>query len=376
MLPILSRHRRGFTLVELLVVIAIIGILIALLLPAVQAARESARRSQCINNLKQIGIGFHNFESTYKGFPPWAYDFDPEPTGNPLAAMIPTVSDRIQGHSALSAILPYMEQTALVDAFHIELSVNDPRNWSSPYDTLAPAGQRTSGTGTTVSSYVCPSTPPRIVDYQPYLGAAGVPNLGPFIQGATDYGAIRGIINNFRAACAPAIPNPPNPDNVGALGVPDPYTFASGNQNKGAVNNGAWRYGLVKVADILDGTANTFMVGEVAGRHQVYLRGGKMVTPNAPGGTGWTLNAAYADYNSAIRIRGFSLDGSITDGGCSCINARNTNGSSQGQLYSFHPGGVNVLRADASAAFVRDSVSPGIVAAMVTRKGGEALKLD
>ncbi len=99
------RYRGGFTLVELLVVIAIIGILIALLLPAVQAAREAARRSQCINNMKQIGLALHNYESSTKTFPPavmW---------GNGVG-----IPQRPWHHTWISMILPYMEQQALYDS--------------------------------------------------------------------------------------------------------------------------------------------------------------------------------------------------------------------------------------------------------------------
>ncbi len=91
-----SRRKAAFTLVELLVVIAIIGILIALLLPAVQAAREAARRSQCSNNLKQIALAFHNYADTHKKFPAYQY---------PVVG-----TNSWEGHSALTMVLPFMEQ--------------------------------------------------------------------------------------------------------------------------------------------------------------------------------------------------------------------------------------------------------------------------
>src|SRR5690242_14750771 len=102
-------HRRGFTLIELLVVIAIIGVLIALLLPAVQAAREAARRAQCVNNLKQIGLGLHNYESSNGAFPTAGqgslYDGVPVPD-----------TMYVDGTGFHARILPFIEQSAAYNA--------------------------------------------------------------------------------------------------------------------------------------------------------------------------------------------------------------------------------------------------------------------
>ena len=113
------RTRRGFTLVELLVVIAIIGILIALLLPAVQAAREAARRSQCTNNMKQLGVALHNYHDTHKVFPPGGLDYGHAGTGpHPsLPGGVEPANKLVKNMNGLVLLLPYIEQQSLYDQY-------------------------------------------------------------------------------------------------------------------------------------------------------------------------------------------------------------------------------------------------------------------
>src|SRR5687768_6311882 len=153
----MSRKRSaGFTLIELLVVIAIIGVLIALLLPAVQAAREAARRMQCTNNLKQIGLGLHNYETVAGALPPAAV----------LAGAGNTVTTWI-GWSVHGRVLPLMEQGPLFNAINFDHSGESPQNV-----TVA---------ARSVAAFLCPSE----IDPRPAPSNAGVSNV-------TNYGVCMG----------------------------------------------------------------------------------------------------------------------------------------------------------------------------------------
>ena len=142
-----TRPRRGFTLIELLVVIAIIAILIALLLPAVQQAREAARRSQCKNNLKQIGLAYHNYHDTHRVFPPGWIDGD-------LTVGDASEAANKNGLSWATMILPYMDQAPLYNLIGTETS-NFANNWHIGYtgSTFIPSST------TVIPAYNCPSDP-------------------------------------------------------------------------------------------------------------------------------------------------------------------------------------------------------------------------
>lgn len=219
-----SRHRRGFTLVELLVVIAIIGILIGLLLPAVQAAREAARRSQSINNLKQLALGIHNFVDVHKRVPhngtqqyTW-WDFGPPWNDNPPR---PAMMD---GCSWVYKILPFIEQSPLYNNW----------NFTTPIACLRDPGR--SGTGLAVDAYNAGG------------GWDGIWKAGP----TTDYAG-----------------------NAMVLGSGQNTTYSNGSYSVGAWNGPVkdWTTfgGLERLRD---GTSNTILVGTKAMATQVYQQRG------------------------------------------------------------------------------------------------------
>jgi len=336
------RQRSAFTLIELLVVIAIIAILIGLLLPAVQKVRESAARMKCSNNLKQIGIALHNYEGIYAAIPAYGKDYATEP--NPPYGK--------QGFSALAYLLPMIEQANVSNLVRQDRSVADPVNLPPPYGTNV-AG------AAIIPIFMCPSAPnsPSLSDYGPYFVSLGFPSAGAMLLGRTDYMPPRGVTDAFVSACATTTP--------------------AGSADKGLLGtNNRTTAPTVRFAAATDGLSNTVAYMELVGKQQLYYKG-KPSTPNTPGATGYALNSAWADYNTARQIRGYDtsltgpLNGTTPGAGCGVINVYNDNAP-----YSFHTGGINVLMGDGSVRFLSDSTAAGVIAAAITRDGGETLQLN
>jgi len=198
--------RRGFTLIELLVVIAIIAILVALLLPAVQQAREAARRSTCKNNLKQIGLALHNYHDTHRVFPPGQID----PGGSGSGA-----GERGNGFSWQTMILPMLEQSAIYDTFDFNELVADP-----PNETAVDTGR--------LPAFICPSDERELTES---FNGATCPETSYF-----------GSVGSFQRAHA----------RMSAT-------------NRMESNGILLPRQIVKMGDVKDGTSNTIAVGEVSG---------------------------------------------------------------------------------------------------------------
>jgi len=311
--------RRGFTIIELLVVIAIIGLLSALLLPAVQAARESARRTQCVNNLKQMGLALQNFHGAHQHLP--------------SSRREPIVGTPVR-HGWLIYLLPFFEQQSLFDRYDFSVSWAHANNRPVASSRLAVAE--------------CASSPNSSrLDSAPE--GAWLP-----IAAISDYGTITNVDSRLVA-----------------LGLAD--VDGSGIMPKNA---------KPCFKQVQDGLSNTLMLTESGGRPQVWRRRSQFGEAPAQkvNGGGWTRPG------SDFSLVGSSRDGSIQPGPCpiNCTNGEDfgptfphpvygTDGS--GQIYSFHPGGVNAVLADGSVRFLSEFTEMRVIAGLVTRAGHEVVEI-
>jgi prepilin-type N-terminal cleavage/methylation domain-containing protein/prepilin-type processing-associated H-X9-DG protein len=371
--------RNGFTLIELLVVISIIAVLIALLLPAVQSAREAARRAQCVNNLKQIGLATLNFESTYGFLPPDAMKLaipDPNPDAQ---AGIP-----VNAASYLTQLLPYLEQNNVYNQINISLSLFNTANIPPCTGPGAMHSGNNSVYMTVINTFLCPSTPsaPTVNYYNanwgPYGngggdacfpgapgGNPGVTNLNPSptqIWARTDYFPITGLHD----AC------------LIAGGFPASYIAMVGDVTDSGTITNPQITGTIRMASILDGTSNTVIVSECAGRPAGYDGSRKIyffkpdsllvdgvIEPVTAGGGAW------ADPFTYSRLAGAQGKTGGYRGGTCMVNC-----TSDDEIYAFHPGGANALFADGSVHFLKETISVRSIAALVTRAGVEILSAD
>ncbi|WP_425615071.1 DUF1559 domain-containing protein [Anatilimnocola sp. NA78] len=288
--------RRAFTLVELLVVIAIIGVLVALLLPAVQAAREAARRTQCVNNLKQIGIALHNYSDTLRTLPPgsiWISSAAPNNANNRGPILI--------------HILPFLEQQSLYEKFDFN---SVPDNQTLPGGALIAA--------TKLKVYTCPSD--------------------------KNSGLLNGrAIHNYTASCGPTghSDSPSCSCSTGASWVA--YAIVP-HGDPAPQQNGAgafYRQGRVtRLAEVTDGLSQTIFFGEVRRDCSIHVNGGWAGSNNANGLT-----------STIVPINADSCNNASTD---NC--KRPCNWNMELGFKSLHPGGANFLFGDGSVRFLQQNI--------------------
>lgn len=321
--------RKGFTLIELLVVIAIIAILIALLLPAVQQAREAARRTQCKNNMKQLGLAFHQYHDTHNKFP-FAYM-----QGNNL-----NVSNwGVQ-------ILPFIEQNNLWNQWDSTVpAFNEASSFGFP---AAAVNQNLDVIATPIAAFMCPSTPGDTVhDYSlpANAGGSGVPPADlSWTAARSDYCAASGVRGDFADIA---------------------YAGNAGGQRSGLLSG---PNECRQFRDVTDGTTNTILLGERVGGNQIYRRG--VVDQTLTSSYGSTQGGAWGDFlNGEHWAEGSLVDGTPGGGPCliNCTNMRSTG------FMSFHPGGGNFLMTDGSVRFVSANTAASTLAGLVTRAKGEVI---
>lgn len=330
--------RKGFTLVELLVVIAIIGVLVGLLLPAVQSAREAARRMQCSNNMKQIGLAVHNYADSFRRLPASSRGYG-GCVGN-------AVNGQIKNANGLVALLPYIELQNLYDLF----------NHNEAYSINPGAPQRATGTvvgdpatngnaalaSTVVETFLCPS------DNNPAVGRLNGIHYGPapgFTGAATNYDFIVTAGSEF--------------------GTCNSYASFSGPTKRmfGGDHNS-------RMADVIDGLSNTFMMGETTKFH---VNGAAFAWAYR----GWVMTGIDPHHNA-------------TNGGINVwhqpwihptwqsppfVPVRGRARSWWVPAASLHPGGCHFVMGDASVQFVSQSIEMEILSRLSAMADGQVVAL-
>lgn len=312
-------RKQGFTLVELLVVIAIVGVLVALLLPAVQMAREAARRTACGNNLRQIGLALHGFHEANQCFPVGTALKGYPDGANPSSIPVNLLNTGPYRPGAFAMILPHLEQDALFRSLRMDLAMDESVNVA--------LGK------TTISIYVCPSC-------NHIYGLQKSPHSSPLADPAmqfavTDYNGLNGVLRLFAAA-------------PGADQLQDHGGFAERQP--------------LRIEDFTDGASNTIHVVETANLGRgVWIHGRPHYNQaaysiNSLGGYNNAPNSVYPDgSNLPLTNRGPGKGIGGTWG-----------------ISSDHAGGANTLFVDGSVHFLANSLAAETLTTLITRDGGEA----
>ena len=319
-------RRNAFTLIELLVVIAIIAVLIALLLPAVQSAREAARRSQCVNNMKQIGIALHNYHDTNGGFPP------PNLYSGSCKGMNPR--GQVLYTTGFTMILGQLEQMPMLNAYNFSqpASQGTAVNASPNTTIIGTAYANTTVVGAKISSYQCPS------DQEMPLDNVSTTNYWKMNARRSNYKFCVALYNDNYCATYP-------PTNSAAKGM-----FVTDLS--------------LNISDVKDGTSNTGAVGESF--QQTY---------SSNWGTWWGAGGHTAVHGYVAPPSSASYTQYLPNG--KYFNVANTQKLPYAWTFgSKHPGGMNMVFGDGSVRFIKDSVNPQVWWSIQTIAGGEIVSAD
>ncbi len=350
-------HRPAFTLIELLVVVAIIAVLVSILLPAIQKAREAANRSKCSNNMRQIGLAALNFESSNRGLPRGGEHVKYYTGGPAGAGMLPYKVQDL--HSPLTLILSYIEQSQVADFMDLKYRYN------------ATAGNNAAAKAAPPIFY-CPTNPlanDRVGgtrDSQGY-GCTDYTSV-PYVLDSTGYYPTALTGKSYLDSEYQVIT--PTGDGVGTVTIANKLLQLN-NTGIDAL------YGLPKMSEILDGTSNSIMFYEDCGLNERMLA--------IPGTTG-----SYPDPLSGVASRHWrwanpdvasGLSKNLNNNKAATYSTADPNGDGctwiihdcgpNSEAFSFHGNGAHMVFADGHVVFVRDSISFAVLRAMATRDQGK-----
>lgn len=354
--PRKPRKIRGFTLIELLVVIAIIAILVALLLPAVQQAREAARRTQCRNNLKQLGLALHNYHDVHRAFPAGYFSFATSTGSGPAAAAIdPQTWDAAPGWGWMSALLPYVDQANLSAGLQTERPIWDPA-FSSQIETKLPM-------------FLCPSASGGD-DAFVVRDASGNPLLryGREIRlGRSHYVASHGQESCW-GECGASLTT----EIFTNIYTSTTQTILVDGDVSRVADGPFYRNSRTRMRDVTDGTSNTIFLGEhsslLSEKTWVGVVPGafthpRMISPENGPDAAATLTLVHAGPSGGeLDITGFPI-----------IHPVNFPTLHVGQMYSQHTGGGMVGLGDGSVRFVSENIDMLLFAELSSIAEGEVV---
>jgi prepilin-type N-terminal cleavage/methylation domain-containing protein/prepilin-type processing-associated H-X9-DG protein len=363
----MKNQKKAFTLIELLVVIAIIAVLISLLLPAVQSAREAARRSQCTNNLKQVGLAAHNFESIRGTFPRSGEH------NLPVNSQMYKTQDF---HSAFTMILATIEQGNAYNQFNLQI----------PYNF---AGNATVSS-TVISTFLCPTNALEsdrnsgkdsigfgCIDYATAPYTEIMPNgttkwQAGYVAPIPEPGALTGTSYAVSAYAQ---------YNCNGCSSSKTYQIDPAKVLSGAVDV----FQGVPISAITDGTSNTAMFYEDTGRSSRMQGNGNYAAPttdylpdlNAPAPyiQGARRSWRWGDPDNAAGVSSGINNNKTAGFGVGCDWGVHDCGPNN-EIFSWHPGGANVCMSDGSVRFIKESTATSVIRSLITRAGGEVISAD